>query len=404
MAVERQYDVAVVGAGPAGIAAACAATRSGAEVCVIDDNPAPGGQIWRAVTDNPWLERFEHCGAELLSSTRVFGCTANRALLAERSRETLEIRYRTLVLATGARERFLPFPGWTLPHVFGAGGLQALVKGGWPIEGKKVVVAGSGPLQLAVAQYLRSRGAVVPVVCEQTGWRRIARFTQMLASHPGKLLQGAWLRARLVASRYYFSCWPLRTEPGLVTLQQRGKTWMEHCDYLACGFGLVPNAELAALLGCAIGDGAVVVNERLETSVPGIYCAGEAIGIGGVECAINEGAAAGCYAAGLDERAESLGPARTKSRQLQAAMEHAFALRPELRDLATTDTIVCRCEDVPLGRIREHGSWRGAKLQTRCGMGPCQGRVCGPAVEFLTGWRAESVRPPVAPVALGRLI
>jgi hypothetical protein len=96
-------------------------------------------------------------------------------------------------------------------------------------------------------------------------------------------------------------------------------------------------------------------------------------------------------------------PVRERHRRFADALERTFALRPELKKLATDDTIVCRCEDVRLGQIRKWSGWREAKLQTRCGMGPCQGRVCGPAVEFLLGWKSESVRPPVFPATVGAL-
>src|SRR5205085_4692148 len=101
-------------------------------------------------------------------------------LLAEGPDDTLELRYRKLVLATGARERFLPFPGWTLPNVMGAGGLQAMVKCGLPIRGKRVVVAGTGPLLIAVAAYLHEHGAEIPMICEQACWSRLARFALIL--------------------------------------------------------------------------------------------------------------------------------------------------------------------------------------------------------------------------------
>jgi hypothetical protein len=146
-----------------------------------------------------------------------------------------------------------------------------------------------------------------------------------------------------------------------------------------------------------------VVNEFQETSVEGIYCAGEATGIGGLELSLIEGRIAGLAAAGRRDEARKLFVEREGHRRFADSLNRAFALRDELKSLPDAQTIVCRCEDVNFERLKEHDSWRAAKLQTRCGMGPCQARVCGPAVEFLFGWRVESMRPPVFPVRLGSL-
>jgi NADPH-dependent 2,4-dienoyl-CoA reductase/sulfur reductase-like enzyme len=188
-----------------------------------------------------------------------------------------------------------------------------------------------------------------------------------------------------------------------VTFSNGRTTWKQPCDYLACGFGLVPNLELPLLLGCGVRDGAVQVDEWQQTTVPGVFCAGETTGVGGLELALAEGQIAGWTAAGRQERAREFFAGRSRALRFKNSLDRAFALRAELKVLAKADTLVCRCEDVPFDRLQQHDSWRAAKLQTRCGMGPCQGRVCGPAVEFLFGWRAESVRPPILPAPLGRL-
>jgi NADPH-dependent 2,4-dienoyl-CoA reductase/sulfur reductase-like enzyme len=175
------------------------------------------------------------------------------------------------------------------------------------------------------------------------------------------------------------------------------------CDYLACGFHLVPNVELQSLLGCKIDGGFVRVDEFQKTSVPGTFCAGEPTGIGGVELAMLEGEIAGLAAAGETVQARKLFGQRRKARRFAGWLDRTFRLRPELKALPTAETIVCRCEDVPYSRLREQRSWRAAKLQTRCGMGPCQGRVCGPATEFLFQWSPDSVRPPVFPARVESL-
>jgi NAD(P)H-nitrite reductase large subunit len=175
------------------------------------------------------------------------------------------------------------------------------------------------------------------------------------------------------------------------------------CDYLACGFFLVPDRELPALLGCEAGDAGVSVDAWQRTSRPEIYAAGEVTGIGGLEKSLIEGEIAGLVAAGREDAARRLFGERERAYRFAAALRRAFELRAELKRLASEETIVCRCEDVTYGRLRGFGNTRDAKLQTRCGMGPCQGRVCGAACEFLFGWRDASVRPPVLPVEVGRL-
>jgi len=207
--------------------------------------------------------------------------------------------------------------------------------------------------------------------------------------------------------KYFSGCWALaahgQDKLESVTLFRRGKRWQVACDYLACGFHLVPNVELAELLGCAVDRGTVRVDEFQQTTVAKVYSAGETTGIGGLELSLVEGEIAGLAAAGRLDEARKLFPARAKQMRFADLLNRTFALRDELRYLVQPDTIVCRCEDVTFERLRDHSSWRAAKLQTRCGMGPCQGRVCGGAVEFLFGWRTESVRPPVLPVRVESL-
>ena len=393
-------DVVVIGAGPAGLAAAARAAESGSSVAMIDDNPRPGGQIWRASGAGlpacaPWLRRE----VEWIAGARVFAAPDAGKLALEMFHGEREIEYKNLVLATGARERFIPFPGWTLPNVMGAGGLQALVKSGLPIAGRRVAVAGSGPLLLAVAKHLRDAGAHIVIVAEQADAAALYGFALELISKPAKIAQAIALRAGLFGIPYLNSCWPVSAQGAdkleAVTFRKGARTFTRACDYLACGFGLVPNFEVASLLGCAMSATGVAVNEYQQSSIPGVYCAGEITGIGGLDLALAEGEIAGYAAAGKLDAARKLFAARNAHRKFADALERAFAPRTELRETTTDATLVCRCEDVPLERLRSRSNWREAKLHTRCGMGPCQGRVCGPAVEFLLGWKPESVRPPV---------
>ena len=400
-------DLLVVGAGPAGMAAAWRAGQSDLHVSVVDDNPAAGGQIWRGGPPEAtvWFERIRSVDVEVINGARVFQQLRPGTLLAETKNGVCELSYKSLVLATGARERFLPFPGWTLPNVMGAGGLQALVKTGLPIEGKRVVLAGSGPLLLAVAAYLRGHGANVLLIAEQAPAMQLARFAIGLFS---KRSQAFELKRQLKGVPYRSGCWVSEAHGTerleSVTLVRAGKSWRVACDYLACGFHLVPNVELAELLGCEVEGSRVKVDTFQQTTVANVYSAGETTGIGGLDLSLVEGEIAGLVAAGKHDAARELFPVRDKQRKFADLLNRTFALRDELRSLSTPETIVCRCEDVTLERLRKHTSWRAAKLQTRCGMGPCQGRVCGGAIEFLFGWRAESVRPPILPVKIESLM
>jgi NADPH-dependent 2,4-dienoyl-CoA reductase/sulfur reductase-like enzyme len=404
----QKFEVLVVGAGPAGMAAAARAGESGLHVGLVDDNFNPGGQIWRGGVEsgNPeavvWIERLQAAKAVKLGGVRIFHQPETGVLLGETKDEICELRYDKLILATGARERFLPFPGWTLPNVMGAGGLQAMVKSGLSIRGKRVVVAGTGPLLLAVAAYLRKHGAEILMLCEQTSRSSLARFGLALAVQPSKIIQGLQLMKELAGVPFASSSWPVAAHGKevleTVTISRRGKPETLACDYLACGFHLVPNTELAALAGCQVEDDYVRVDEFQQTTVPGVFCAGEPTGIGGVELALVEGQIAGLASGGGSKQARELFPERRKLKNFAVALEDTFQLRAELRELPSAETVVCRCEDVPLSRLRSYPNWRAAKLQTRCGMGSCQGRVCGPATRFLFKWNPDSVRPPIFPV------
>lgn len=416
---EVSAEVLIVGAGPAGIAAACAASESGARVLVVDDNPETGGQIWRGDAKRQehiargWLARLERSGAAIFCGTRALAAAGANAIIAEKNEEPLRIRFAKLILATGARELWLPFPGWTLAGVAGAGGLQALVQGGAPIEGRRVVVAGSGPLLLAVAAHLRDRGAHIAAVAEQATLGSLLRFAAGLA--PAKLLQALQLRSHLRGVPLLYSAWPLAAEGNgrvrAVHLQTPEGRLRVDCDYLACGFGLVPNTELAQLLGCKLRGGCelrgdfVAVDDRQQTSVANVLCAGEPTGIGGVEASLFEGEVAGYTAAGAMHPARHLAARRRRLDLFSARLGAAFSLRDELRGICLPDTIVCRCEDAPYEQICRHSDWRSAKLHTRCGMGPCQGRVCGAALSFLKGWHdaGRQVRPPLFPASVETL-
>ena len=407
------FDIVVAGGGPAGIAAAVAASASGKRVALLDDNPRLGGQIWRGgaspaqpAVANQWFAQLEKSQVRVIGAARVFHADGG-VLEAETNDSLFSLQYEKLILATGARELFLPFPGWTLPNVMGAGGLQALVKSGLPIAGKRVVIAGTGPLLLAVAAYLITHGANVICICEQASSSSLAKFALSMLGFPPKISEALSLRYKSRAASYLTNTWPVaasgKTSLESVTISINGRLREIPCDYLACGYHLVPNSELAQMLTCRLNEGFVVTDDFQQTSHPAIFCAGEPTGIGGMELSVIEGTIAGHAATNSKDEATKLFPARARYRKLSATMKKAFRLRSELASLARPGTLLCRCEDVPFDRVRNFDSWKAAKLHTRCGMGPCQGRVCGAAAHFLFGWNIESTRPPVFPARCSSL-
>jgi thioredoxin reductase len=411
-------DVAVIGAGPAGVAAAVRAAESGARTVVLDEGLVPGGQIYRHRPDaeapepaRRWIESLARSGASVLGGASVFDVVREGdtfRVVAETADGVRVVTAKRLVLATGARELFLPFPGWTLPGVMGAGGAQALLKSGASVAGRTAVVAGSGPLLLAVAAALAKAGAEVALVAEQARSLALAGFGAGLLRFPGKLLEAARYRSEFLETPYRAGTWIARARGAgrvqSVVVTNGPDSYEVPCDLAAVAFGLVPNTELARLLGCDLGRGAVLVDTGQETSVPGVFCAGEPCGVAGVDVAVAEGEIAGFGATGrAAPNGRRLARARASGRRLAARMERAFGPGAWLRAVALPDTIVCRCEDTPFSALRTCASAREAKLASRAGMGPCQGRVCGPAIEFLFGWDSDTVRPPARPALIGHL-
>jgi NADPH-dependent 2,4-dienoyl-CoA reductase/sulfur reductase-like enzyme len=414
-----RFDVVVVGAGPGGMAAAAVSAEAGCRVCLIDDNAAPGGQIWRGFRAESarryphgseflkWEKKLRKTNCAVWYGWRAIDCPRPGVLRLEGNGTHRDLEFGHLILATGARERFLPFPGWTLPGVMGAGGSQAMIKAGLDPRGKTVLVAGSGPLLLAVAAGLAGMAAIVVGIYEQASLSQLAGFGLTLLGQPSKLLEGARYRLKTLGAPYRTGAWVVRAEGRgrveSVTITDGRKEWNIACDWLACGFHLVPNLELPRLLGCRVSGGFVAVDALQQTSAPSVACVGESTGIGGLEKAVLEGQIAGWAATGREAEARALAPRLRKLQRFALRLERAFALRAELRTLAQPETLVCRCEDVTHAALKECASWREAKLHTRCGMGACQGRVCGTAAEFLFGWECSSIRPPVFPATVSTL-
>ncbi|SCE30955.1 NAD(P)/FAD-dependent oxidoreductase [Streptomyces sp. DvalAA-19] len=350
---------------------------------------------------------------------------------------------RFLLLATGAYERQLPFPGWTLPGVVAAGGAQAVLKDSRALPGRRIVVAGSGPLLLAVAVSLAEAGAEIPVLAEAGSYAAYATRPGTLARNPAKAVEGARLAGELLRYRI-----PVRTRSAVVrahgtdrveavTLATLDREWRPvagtevriGCDALAVGHGLVPQLELAVTLGCTLrtapdGTPAVVVDDQQRTDIAGLWAAGESTGIGGVESALEEGrVAALSMTASLHQGGQGhqrgqvyqrgRGWATTTARQRRFADLMAGVHRPGAHwtHWLTDETEVCRCEEVTVHELRqayELGARdaRSAKLLTRAGMGWCQGRMCETAVACLAAGGdgsaplAPARRPLSCPVSL----
>lgn len=451
------HDLAVIGAGPAGLAAAVTAADLGLTVALVDAAARPGGQFYRQpaaglgaarpqALHHSWGAFTRRAGRlaahrvagriQYFAEHHVWAVTREAAHWAVRAVSgpdgagaRAEVAGRTVLLATGAYERQLPFPGWTVPGVVGAGGAQAMLKAGLVVPGRRIVVAGSGPLLLAVAGSLATAGATVPVVVEAGGYAGYARAPRTLAANPRKLVEGighaATLRRHGVRLRTRSAITAVHGTDRVeaVTLSRLDRDWRPvagtglriPCDALAVGHGLVPQLDLATALGCATrrapdGTAALVLDDRQRTTVEGVWAAGEAGGVGGAELALIEGESAAYDIAGRAAGGALL-RRRERLRRFAGVMAAAHAPRAGWSDWLGADTEVCRCEEVTAGRIREAVGGLGArdtrtvKLLTRAGMGWCQGRMCGPAVAHLAGEHPPEAgrRLLACPVTLGEL-
>lgn len=410
----RHADVVVIGAGPAGLAAASAAAERGRSVLLVDQGLRPGGQIWRHRDEQTLpssarrlMARARSAGVKLVSGCRFVDAESPNELVIDFRGRIDRHQTDAVIIATGARERFIPFPGWTLPGVTGIGGLQALLKGGLPLADTRIVLAGSGPLLFSVAAAVARAGGRVQLVGEQASGTRVRRFATRALRDPAYLRQAVSLRWAFRSAPFRTDTWAVRAngEGRLqsVEVSERGRHRTIRCDWLGVGAGLVPNTDLAELLQCHLERGAIMVNHHQATSVPRVWAAGECTGVKGDRAAIHEGEIAGRAAAGdaAGAGASALQSARDTGRRFGQLLEEAFAPRPELLTLAAPDTIICRCEDVPMRALDPAWTQRQAKLWARVGMGACQGAVCGPACAALFGWSANTVRPPLGTPSCG---
>jgi NADPH-dependent 2,4-dienoyl-CoA reductase/sulfur reductase-like enzyme len=457
-------SVLVIGAGPAGLAAAQAALGAGASVYLVDSSAELGGQFWRHLPQVRPAERQEriHHGwarfgalrdrvlgdenCRVLGSAHVFAVTTTEGLTVHAvigepdgvDRKRVELIADAMVIATGAHDRTLPFPGWDLPGVFTAGAAQALAKSERLAVGERVLVAGAGPFLLPVAQSLTGVGAKVLGVLEAN---RIAALADGWLPRPWQLFPAAakgWELAGYAGGQLMHRI-PYRLGRGIVaahgdtrvqsvTVARLRPDWSAipgteekiEVDAVCVSHGFTPRLELAIAAGCALTDDRFVqVDDDQVTSVAGVYAAGEVTGIGGVDLAIAEGEIAGYSAATGEGELRNARRRRTVFAGFARRIEAAHGIRPGWMSWLTDQTTVCRCEEVSFGdlctgaRLTGSQSLKSLKLSTRAGLGICQGRICGRSVEQILG--ANSVngklgpgtisdrRPIAVPIRLGEL-
>jgi NADPH-dependent 2,4-dienoyl-CoA reductase/sulfur reductase-like enzyme len=453
-------DVVVVGAGPGGLTAAAAAAEAGLRVVLLDERATPGGQYFKPrargdggpppdaqfAAGDALRARVASAGVIAAAGTEVWGAFAPDDIATIGPHGRRRLRPRALVLAPGAYERGLPVPGWTLPGVMTTGAAQTLWRSYGTPPGRRVLVAGNGPLNMQVAAELRRAGTTVVALAElgtPTAPRRAGPLARMALADPGLVAQGARYRATLARGRV-----PVHFGATVVALEGedrvraavlarvdahgdpvRGSERRFEVDAVCLGFGFHPSTEIARALGAAHVAGSdgleTVVDGHGRTSLPGVWVVGDGARIGGARLAQAAGELAG------RDVARSLGarpvdPARERAarrhaarqRHFQAGLAAAFAAPDPGERLAAPDTLICRCEEVSREAIelalgdgpRHIGALKRA---TRVGMGPCQGRYCGPLVAAMTARRTGAElgersgfapNPPVKPATVGDLI
>jgi len=446
----RKFDLAIVGAGPAGMAAAITARDCGLSVLVVDENPAPGGQVFRAAElagADPALARDMAPGLDLIARFRALDITYRPGatlwmldpdmgtLSLSRLNETLEFVADRILLTTGAQERPMPIPGWTLPGVMSAGAAQIALKTAGMVPSGKVVLAGQGPLMWLLANQL-IRAGVLPVLVE-TRTQPILRTALEQGGIFSGLAQltkgiGLILKARQAGMRVITGAKHLRAEGSSRVQTLRFEGGFEPCDTLLLHEGVIPSTHISMAIGLEHVWDARQFCWRPKLDVFGassharIAVAGDGAVIGGWEAAVATGQLAALDAAfrlgrlaGADRdfRAEASADALLQARALRPFLDALYAPSQEILAPPEESTIICRCEEVTAGSLR----WAAAigatgpnqaKAYLRCGMGPCQGRLCGPTVAAviaeIRGVAVEEVghfrpRAPYKPITVQEL-
>ncbi len=414
--------IVIVGAGPAGVRAAETLAAQGLRPTVIDEAPASGGQIYRRPP--PGFARparalygFEAARARRLHAAfdALGGAVEHRPdslawnvaegrvhVLRDGRHETLA--YDRLIVASGAYDRIVPFPGWTLPGVFSLGGAQIALKHQGCAIGGRVAFVGGGPLLYLVAWQYAKAGAEVALVLDAASPAARRRMLAALTAAPARIAKGAWylagLRARGIAVVPGARAVAARGDGRVTSLVWRDGEGREHetaCDAIATGHGLVPETRLAEIAGCPFAfdpgarDWLPVVDGDGRTPVEGLYLAGDGAGIAGADAAEAAGALAAlalledCGFALDRARRDRLRRTRARLDRFRRAMERAFPYPGDLAAALPDEALLCRCEAITAGALRaaatkaDAGEINRAKALTRVGMGRCQGRMCGPA-------------------------
>ncbi|MCP4416857.1 MAG: FAD-dependent oxidoreductase [Chloroflexi bacterium] len=468
----KQVDVAVIGGGPAGIAAAIELAKGDVSFVVIDSYPQPGGHYFRQ-SPNEFGTPNEFGALNEFSSLKVNGRQAEyQSLMAEaaeveilsgttvwsmfRDEETAlftlhlqghairSVQATTLLLAPGSYDRPLPFPGWQLPGVMTLGGAQMLIKGHGILPGKRILVAGGGPLLLAVAAGLIEAGADVEAVLDTASMMDgVGKMPSAFWGQWGRLKE-AWqyastIRRSHVPILFGHSVFRAIGEEEVIgaaygKLDAAGRPRKEsekivNVDTICVSLGFLPNLALTRHLGCEhfydpmLDSYYPQHDEKMETTVADIFVAGDVTGVGGKELSKLQGQIAGLNilskmgkltANEVQQRTQSLQPAIRSEKRFIQMMRDRMQVKPGLLDMLDDETVVCRCEMVTVGAVKTAVSdgardMRGAKLRTRAGMGACQSRYCEQTIRHLlaqeTGQPHESVgtssiRPPLIPVML----
>ncbi|MGW0517361.1 FAD-dependent oxidoreductase [Crossiella sp. NPDC003009] len=426
--------VVVVGAGPAGLAAAWAAASAGAPVLLVDSGTAVGGQYRRQsgvraalVPAHPlveWWPETSVWAVEPVPGGHRLRLQTGAADAPGRAMSTVDTQ--ALVVATGAYDRVLPFPGWDLPGVYTAGAAQALAKGQGVAVGRRVLVGGTGPFLLPVAGSLLEVGSRVVGLVEANGVSSAVGWARDPLGALGKVGElagyGAVLARGRVPVRFGAAVVAAHGESRVqaVTVARLDAGWrvvagserVVELDAVCLGFGFTAQLELAVSAGCRIEDGAVLVDSAQRTSVPGVFAAGEVTGIAGAGPASAEGTVAGCAAAARLGRTVAAPVAALRlvrdGRRFGRALAAAYPVRKGWRTWLSADTVVCRCEEVRMSDLcaavaQGALGMRAVKLVSRAGLGLCQGRVCGRNVGELTGTPFTQNRPIAVPVRLSDL-
>jgi NADPH-dependent 2,4-dienoyl-CoA reductase/sulfur reductase-like enzyme len=450
------HDLIVIGAGPAGMAAAATASELGLKVALLDEQARPGGQIYRNVgivdasvkkllgpdyaAGRTLVERLGRTNVDVRAGALVWDIGQDRTVTLVAAGRSERLRAPHLLIATGALERPSPIPGWTLPGVMNAGAAQIAMKSGPSIPDGRIVLAGAGPLLLLVACQLLAAGAQVTALVEtapRANWMPALRALPDALRAPGPLLKGLRMLASLRSSgvAWYTRATDLAIEGKWrareIRFRHGGREVTLPADVVLLHHGVVPNSQLTRLLRLehTWSDTQLAWRPARDAwgacTLDGVWIAGDGGGIEGARAAEASGTLAAlgiAHASGRISEAERDGQARRSRRTLTREL----AVRPFLDELyrppqwigsPADDTIVCRCEEVTAGRVREMGRLGCAgpnqtKFFSRCGMGPCQGRLCGITVtQILAEARHETpqqigayrVRAPIKPIPLHSL-